>query len=256
MLMKKNLIFIIALSFFYLSQAIDLHKIDYTMLTKKNLPNMQQLVQGALSTTGIFLESAEMEKTIRNSAYYPDMTVRGYYYPEGSSRYGQLSYQSNERLDSSGNVTTEDVNEYKQIGFGPRNEWALTFEWNLTKLIHSHEERSLSARRVQLASMKRRRTVDVARRYAQLINALPQDDTDDADPGKIAVICENALILDVWTGGMITRVLKKDVSIPQSDLHIPENEEIIVEEKESVYIEKIEGSYEDQVTDLLDFIKR
>ena len=183
------------------------------------------------------------------------MTIRGHYYPEGSSRYGQLSYQSSQSEDANA-FSTEDVTEYKQIGYGPRNEWALTFEWNLTKLIHSHEERSLSARRVQLASMKRRRTVDVARRYAQLMNALPEDDADGADLGKIAIIYENALILDVWTDGMISRAIDTDITIPQSDLFISETEKIVTEEKESAYIEKIEESYEDQVTDLLDFIKK
>ena len=255
-MMNKNLILLIVLCIGYLSQASDKVKVDYMKLTKKNLPNMQQLVQGALRATGVYLDSAQMEKDIRRSAIYPDMTIRGHYYPEGLSRYGELSYQSNQREDASGNITAEDVNEYKQIGYGPRNEWALTFEWNLTKLIHSHEERSLSARRVQLASMKRRRTVDVARRYAQLMNALPEDDSDGADLGKIAIIYENALILDVWTDGMISRALDRDITIPQSDLFISETEKIVTEEKESAYIEKIEESYEDQVTELLDFIKK
>ena len=255
-MMNKNLILVTALCLGFLSLASDKIKVDYMKLTKKNLPNMQQLVQGALRATGVYLDSDQMERDIRRSAIYPDMTIRGHYYPEGLSRYGQLSYQSNQREDASGNITEEEVNEYKQIGYGPRNEWALTFEWNLTKLIHSHEERSLSARRVQLASMKRRRTVDVARRYAQLMNALPEDDADGADFGKIAIIYENALILDVWTDGMISRALDRDITIPQSDLLISETEKIITEEKESAYIEKIEESYEDQVTDLLDFIKK
>ena len=255
-MMNKNLILLIVLCIGYLSQASDKVKVDYMKLTKKNLPNMQQLVQGALRATGVYLDSAQMERDIRRSAIYPDMTIRGHYYPEGLSRYGELSYQSNQREDASGNITAEDVNEYKQIGYGPRNEWALTFEWNLTKLIHSHEERSLSARRVQLASMKRRRTVDVARRYAQLMNALPEDDADGADFGKIATIYENALILDVWTDGMISRALDTNITIPQSDLFISETEKIVTEEKESAYIEKIEESYEDQVTELLDFIKK
>ena len=123
-------------------------------------------------------------------------------------------------------------------------------------MIHSHEERSLSARRVQLASMKRRRTVDVARRYAQLMNALPEDDAEDADDGKIAIIYENALILDVWTDGMITRALDRDITIPHTNLLISDTEKIVTEEKKSAYIEKIEESYEDQVTELLDFIKK
>ena len=254
-MMNKNLILVTALCLGFLSQASDKVKVDYMKLTKKNLPNMQQLVQGAIRATGVYLDSAQMEKDIRRSAIYPDMTIRGHYYPEGSTRYGQLSYQSSQSEDTT-SFSTEDVTEFKQIGYGPRNEWALTFEWNLTKLIHSHEERSLSARRVQLASMKRRRTVDVARRYAQLMNALPEDDADSADFGKIAIIYENALILDVWTDGMISRALDRDITIPQSDLFISETEKIVTEEKESAYIEKIEESYEDQVTELLDFIKK
>ena len=63
------------------------------------------------------------------------------------------------------------------------------------------------------------------------------------------------MILDVWTDGMISRALDRDITIPQSDLFISETEKIVTEEKESAYIEKIEESYEDQVTDLLDFIK-
>ena len=255
-MMNKNLIFLTVLCIGYVSQAGDKVKVNYMKLTKKNLPNMQQLVQGALRATGVYLDSAQLKRAIRRSAIYPDMTIRGHYYPEGSSRYGQLSYQSSQSEDANGNITEEEVNEYKQIGYGPRNEWALTFEWNLTKLIHSHEERSLSARRVQLASMKRRRTVDVARRYAQLMNALPEDDADGADLGKIGIIYENALILDVWTDGMISRAIDTDITIPQSDLFISETEKIVTEEKESAYIEKIEESYEDQVTDLLDFIKK
>ena len=103
--------------------------------------------------------------------------------------------------------------------------------------------------------MKRRRTVDVARRYAQLMNALPEDDADDGDDGKIAIIYENALILDVWTDGMITHALNRDITIPHTDLLISETEKIVTEEKESAYIEKIEESYQDQVTDLLDLPK-
>ena len=88
------------------------------------------------------------------------------------------------------------------------------------------------------------------------MNALPEDDADGADFGKIAIIYENALILDVWTDGMISRALDTNITIPQSDLFISETEKIVTEEKESAYIEKIEESYEDQVTDLLDFIKK
>ena len=88
------------------------------------------------------------------------------------------------------------------------------------------------------------------------MNALPEEDAEDADDGKISIIYENALILDVWTDGMITRVLDRDITIPQSHLLISDTEKIVTEEKESAYIEKIEESYEDQVTDLLDFIKK
>ena len=49
----------------------------------------------------------------------------------------------------------------------------------------------------------------------QLMNALPEDDADGADFGKIATIYENALILDVWTDGMISRALDTDITIPQ-----------------------------------------
>jgi hypothetical protein len=59
-----------------------------------------------------------------------------------------------------------------------------------------------------LASLNRRRTVDVARRYSQLIAALPLDNNDEVDYGKMAIIYENALILDVWTDGLLTKVIQ------------------------------------------------
>ena len=74
--------------------------------------------------------------------------------------------------------------------------------------MYSHEERNLSSRQVQLASLNRRRTVDVARRYSQLIAALPLDNNDEVDYGKMAIIYENALILDVWTDGLLTKVIQ------------------------------------------------
>ena len=156
---------------------------------------------------GIDLHSSELTQKIRKSALYPDLTIRGHYFPEGVSEYDLLSYQSNRREESNGNISLETVDEYKQTGFSDRTEWAVVLEWNFTKLIHSHEERSLTARRTQLASLKRRRSVDVARRYAQLYNALPETKAEPADMGKMAIIYEHAIVLDVWTGGMITSAL-------------------------------------------------
>jgi hypothetical protein len=208
--MRKKRIYV-ALTLTWMSTCgISVAKTDYMQLTKENMPHMQQLIQGALKETGINLHSSELTHRIRKSALYPDLTIRGHYFPEGVSEYDLLSYQSNRREESNGNISVETVDEYKQIGFSDRTEWAVTFEWNFTKLIHSHEERSLSARRSQLASLKRRRSVDVARRYAQLYNVLPETKAEPADVGKMAIIYEHAIMLDVWTGGMITLALEAD----------------------------------------------
>ena len=74
-MMNKNLILVTVLCLGYLSQAGDKVKVDYMKLTKKNLPNIQQLVQGALCATGVYLDSAQMKRDIRKSAIYPDMTI-------------------------------------------------------------------------------------------------------------------------------------------------------------------------------------
>ena len=61
-MMNKKLIFLTVLCIGYVSLASDKVKVDYMKLTKKNLPNMQQLVQGALRATGVYLDSAQMER--------------------------------------------------------------------------------------------------------------------------------------------------------------------------------------------------
>ena len=220
-------------------------KVNYMELTKEKMPHMQSLVKGALRATGLFLNSADMEKKLRMSALYPDLTARMHYYPEGLSVYDELSYQSSLRDDSNGNVNIENVDEYKQTGFSERTEWALTLEWNLTKLIHSHEERSLSGRRVQLASLNRRRTVDVARKYSQLMAALPNDSSESPDEGKMAIIYENAIVLDVWTDGMITEAL-----LPKRKMIMSNQEEFESEPLKS----QEQSDYEREVSDLLDLI--
>ena len=208
--MKKKRIYL-ALALTWMSSCgISVAKTDYMQLTKENMPHIQQLIQGALKATGINLHSSELTHKIRKSALYPDLTIRGHYFPEGVSEYDLLSYQLSRREESNGNISVETVDEYKQTGFSDRTEWAVTFEWNLTKLIYSHEERSLTGRRSQLASLKRRRSVDVARRYAQLYNVLPETKAEPADLGKMAIIYEHAIMLDVWTEGMITLALEAD----------------------------------------------
>ncbi len=187
-------------------------KVDYMKLTRQSIPHMQVLVQGALDNMGIGMNSTAMTKTIRRGALLPDFTVRAAYHPDGLAEYERLNYESSRRSDSNNpnnpaNIQT--IDEYKQTGFTSRSDWAVTLEWNLTHLIHSQKERSLSARRVQMASLQRRRIVDVAKRYALLMGAFPADKNEAADPAKMASILENAVILDVWTGGMLTRVLER-----------------------------------------------
>lgn len=185
-------------------------KVDYMKLTRKSVPHMQVLVQGALDNTGIEVNSTKMTKAIRRGAFLPDLTLRTAYQPEGLAEYEQLTYQASERrtLPSEDLESSRNVTEHKQTGFTDRMDWGVTLEWDLTQLIHSNEERSLSARRVQWASLQRRRTVDVAKRYALLMGALPAEEDQAADPAKMAVILENAIMLDVWTGGMLTQVLE------------------------------------------------
>ena len=206
--MKKYITKLIILFFIFEVCAEVYPKVDYMMLTRKSVPPMKILVDATIETMGINLNSDEAVKKIRNSALLPDFTARWHYYPEGLSKYDELYYLSSERTDSNGGYNFETVEEFKQVGFNERSEWAVTFEWNLTKLMYSHEERNLSSRQVQLASLNRRRTVDVARRYSQLIAALPLDNNDEVDYGKMAIIYENALILDVWTGGLLTKVIQ------------------------------------------------
>lgn len=184
--------------------------VDYMKLTRKNMPHMQCLVQGALNNLDVHLDTDALTRGIKMGAFLPKFTARASYTPDGVNSYDRLDYLAYERynVDQAYTESTRSVTEDKQTGYDGRTDWGVMLEWDLTKLFHSNDERTLTSRRIQKASLVRRRTVDVARYYSLLMGALPEDENEAADPGKMAVILESATILDVWTDGMLTQVLQ------------------------------------------------
>lgn len=185
--------------------------VDYMKLTRKSMPPMQCLVQGALNNLDVPLDTDALTRRIKTGAFFPKFTARVSYNPDGVNSYDRLNYPAYERynVDQGYTESTRSVTEDTQTGYDSRTDWGVTLEWNLTKLFYSYDERTLTSRRIQKASLVRRRTVDVARYYSLLMGALPEDENEDADPGKMAMILESATILDVWTDGMLTQVLQK-----------------------------------------------
>ena len=183
--------------------------VDYMKLTRKSMPHMQCLVQGAINHLDVHLDTDALTRGIKMGAFLPRFTARASYNPDGIDSYDQLNYGAYSRYNVTDGYTesTRSVSEDKQTGYDSRTDWGVSLEWDLTRLIHSNDERTLTSRRVQKASLVRRRTVDIARRYALLMGALPVDENEEADPGKMAIILENATILDVWTDGMLTQTL-------------------------------------------------
>lgn len=184
--------------------------VDYMKLTRKSMPHMQCLVQGAINHLDVHLDTDALTRGIKMGAFLPKFTARASYKPDGVDSYERLNYDAYSRYNETDGYTesTRSVSEDKQSGYDSRTDWAVMLEWDLTRLFHSNDERTLSSRRVQKASLVRRRTVDIARRYALLMGALPADESEEADPGKMAMILENATILDVWTDGMLTQILQ------------------------------------------------
>ncbi len=199
------------------ASAEDFSHIDYMKLNRKNMPHVQSLIQGALHNLDIAIGSAaSLNRKFRMNGLFPKLRTYATYRQDGIAHKDWMEYTTAERYNgddystppSSDYYSRSSAESYSQTGYDSTLDWGVGLTWDLTDLVFSAEERSVISRKNSHASQIRRRTVDVGKRYALLMGALPPDETEEADPDMMAVILENASILDEWTGGLLTRILE------------------------------------------------
>jgi hypothetical protein len=201
------------------SEAEDYSHIDYMKLNRKSMPHVQLLIQKALDHLEVneIDGSEEWRQRFRRNGLYPKLQVFAAYAEEGVPHKDWVEYVSQDRYDGSASydsppggvdVKRRTTATYEATGHDPVLDWGVKLTWDLTQLVFNYDEHQVLYRKSTQASLVRRRTVDVSKRYALLMGALPEDEFEEADPGMMAVIFENASILDEWTDGLLTKVLE------------------------------------------------
>ena len=175
----------------------DEFKVDYLKLTQKNLPHRQVMIQAGLDYSDIDDYSlAEYNRKTRLAALLPKLRLQVQLQEDGVPEYG---YVDNYQVGSATIDRWNDNGEYSD-----RPVYGGYVEWDLSEVVWSRSMVSASQNKAREASVKRRRIVEISRRYTVLFGSLPKDSSEAVKPGQIARILENAIYLDKITGYLLT----------------------------------------------------
>lgn len=177
-------------------------EVDYLKLTQENLPHRQVMIQAGLDYSDIDDYSlADNNRKIRMAALLPKLRLQAQLQEDGVPEYG---YVDNFQTGSATIDRWNDTGDY-----GDRAVYGGYVEWDLSEVIWSRSMVSASQNKAREASVKRRRIVEISRRYTVLFGSLPKDSSESVRPGQIARILENAIYLDKITGYLLTDTLSQ-----------------------------------------------
>lgn len=180
-------------------------KVDYLKLTIENLPHMQVLIQAGLDSLDISDYSlAENNRHARLSALLPRFRVGATYTEDIVNNYEWVENYSESQ--NSGNPYSED----RHANVGNHHDRLQIYAqaiWDLDEAVWSRALAYGTQNLAREASSKRRRIVEIAKRYKALAAALPADSSEKVTKSDMALVIEHALYLDRVTGNYISSVL-------------------------------------------------
>jgi len=177
--------------------------VDYLMLTRKNLPHIQKVIQAAMEGTDqIHRPLYKVKRDARLSAWLPELQLDMGYTPDAG--HGEFNYV---RFET--DYYKKDVEEYRwrEVGNSDKMVYGAKLEWDLGALLWESDDQKLAEKYAKQSSMRRRRVVEISKRYRQLKDLLPADDSGSIPASGIADVLDHAIYLDSISDYLLTDAL-------------------------------------------------
>jgi hypothetical protein len=190
--------------------------VDYLKLTRSSLPCPRVIVSAAFENLDFNLATfKERIARVYRSALYPESVNLAYGHgPDGLSSYGFSERSTIGTRNGSFNNSSTQLqhgtipNEYMN-----RDSLSLSMRWDLQKLFgFDSEELNTLADVINQVDQEGFALNQIARSYGQLIAALPEESVNEIPQSKTLLIIEHAAILDSLSGGLLTDILRQEVS--------------------------------------------
>lgn len=176
---------------------------DYLKLTQENLPPMQVVIQDALDASDFEnIPLHQMKKRARQSAWLPRLRLKMDY---DLDAYDNWAFTEDARNYTSGpyaGATKQD--RWERSDSGDRLSYGAYAEWDLSVFVWEKFDHQLAEKYSKQGGTKRRRIIEVSKRYAVLHALLPSDDSGSVAASDVADVLDNAIYLDVITDYMLS----------------------------------------------------
>jgi hypothetical protein len=174
----------------------------YLALTKENIPHIQVVIQAALDASDVEEVSlSEMKKQARRSALLPRLRLRADYDPNAIDVY---EYGANARQYADGSTW----DRWDRVGnTEDRLSYGGFVEWDLSALLWEWEDHNMAYQYAAQGGLKRRRIVEVSRRYTSLKNLLPDDSSGSVKKSDLEAVLNHAVYLDTITNHLLSDTL-------------------------------------------------
>ena len=184
---------------------------EFLSLTRKTIPSLQAVIQGALDATRAEKVPLHvMKKRARRSALLPRLRIRADYDLDAYDNYGYVedarvyTYDGGNQQDGR---TKSD--RWERTDQDDRFSYGAYAEWDLRVFIWEKQDQQLAQQYAKQGGVLRRRVVEVSKRYAALISMLPRDDSGSVASSDIADVLDNAIYLDAVTDQLLSDTLNR-----------------------------------------------
>ncbi len=190
--------------------------VDYLKLTRANLPHVKSLQKAVLKNLDFQTELLrDIQRRIQLSALLPYSVALGY----GLDDDAVSNFGTNGKRTYA-HTPTSSTSEYTTFGetYGAlpnqnsdSESVSLSMTWNLADVFGHNVDKLYAVSDVMSQNDQESfAIVEVAKRCAKLMVALPERAGEEISSSQIYVIYENASILDSLSGLMITKALKAE----------------------------------------------
>jgi len=233
-------------------------EVDYSRLTRKNLPSSRSIIAGCLKNMDFDDESLDsyMAKA-KIAAWMPKMQLGTVWSPNKGKVYGDVigweSAWERETLDSNGWTSEEALADFlanpggyefdaentpwegtyydafkpgiagadrHDTATGYEDTWAYTMrlKWDLRNIAHNKALDNIISSTQNAETQRHFLFKEVSKRYGKLWNMLPETPSHKIPLSKLGRIEENAAVLDYMCGYLITETLLKDTTAAKAVL--------------------------------------
>jgi len=177
---------------------------DYLLLTRDLLPKPATLIDGCLENLNFDSESLESYQKKQRLSYLMPELFLGAQLQE--NRANDFEFVENARVDTN---SANSFEGYTQTGYADSTRLEATLRWDLRDLVYDVDEQVMMASYVNEENERHFLFSEISRRYGALYSLLPEESGQKLSKRKVAQIIESAAVLDVMSGFVISKTIRK-----------------------------------------------